>query len=58
MTEKEAHLLDMFRSLDKYEQNIIIGKVSELILNKRKEKIHFFENARVKYYPVVFVYIF
>ncbi len=38
MTEKETHLLDMFRNLDRYEQNIIVGKASELILNKKKRK--------------------
>nr|WP_312579612.1 hypothetical protein [Sedimentibacter sp.] len=37
MTEKESELLGVFRHLDKYEQNIIIGKISELILNKKKE---------------------
>lgn len=39
MTEKEIELLKMFRSLDKYEQKIIIGKISELVLNKKKRKI-------------------
>lgn len=38
MTEKEIELLKMFRNLDKYEQKIIIGKISELILNKKKER--------------------
>jgi len=37
MTKREADLLEMFRMLGKYEQNIIIGKISELILNKKKE---------------------
>ena len=36
MTEKEAKLLGIFKLLDRYEQNIIIGKISELILNKKK----------------------
>lgn len=39
MTEKEKELLKMFRNLDIYEQKIIIGKISELILNKKKEKL-------------------
>lgn len=43
MTEKEIELLKMFRNLDRYEQNIIIGKISELILNKKKRKIYFME---------------
>lgn len=43
MTEKEIELLKMFRTLDRHEQNIITGKISELILNKKKRKIHFME---------------
>ncbi|WP_440977680.1 hypothetical protein [Sedimentibacter sp. LTW-03] len=57
MTEKEALLLDMFRRLNRYEQNIIIGKISELILNGRRKKINFFEGEQVKYIPVVFVFV-
>lgn len=38
MTEKEIELLKMFRNLDRHEQNIIIGKISELILNKKKRE--------------------
>lgn len=41
MTERENELLKMFRNLDKHEQNIIIGKISELILNKKKRKDSF-----------------
>lgn len=41
MTERETDLLEMFRMLGKYEQNIIIGKISELILNKKKESLIF-----------------
>ena len=36
MTEKESYLLELFRNLDRHEQNIVIGKISELILNKKK----------------------
>ena len=43
MTEKEADLLGMFRLLDRYEQNIITGNISELILNKKKESSIFLE---------------
>jgi len=43
MTEKEAELLGMFRLIDRYEQNIIIGNISELILNKKKESSIFLE---------------
>ncbi len=42
MTEKEIELLKIFRSLDRYEQNIVIGKASELILNKKKREDLFF----------------
>ena len=41
MTEKESYLLELFRSLDRYEQNIIMGKISELILNKKKREDKF-----------------
>jgi len=42
MTEKEAELLEMFRKLDRHEQRIIIGKVSELVVNKKKREALFF----------------
>ncbi len=58
MTEKELELLEMYRNLDRHEQNIIVGNISELILNKKKEKISFFEDVRIRYYPVVFIFIF
>lgn len=58
MTEREATLLEMFRILDRCEQNIILGKMSELILNKKNQKINFFEDVKIKYYPIVFIYIF
>jgi hypothetical protein len=41
MTEKEILMLAMFRNLNRYEQNIIIGKISELILNKKKREDKF-----------------
>ena len=41
MTEKEIRMLAMFRNLNRYEQNIIIGKISELILNKKKREDKF-----------------
>ncbi|WP_326910633.1 hypothetical protein [Sedimentibacter sp. MB31-C6] len=43
MTEKELELLEMFRMLNKCEQNIISGKVSELVLNKKKGSSIFLE---------------
>lgn len=42
MTDKEAEFLEMFRKLDRHEQRIIIGKVSELMLNKKKRETLFF----------------
>lgn len=57
MTEREKRLLEMFKNLDRHEQNVIIGKVSELVMNNKKEKIHFFDNVRV-IYPIVFVFVF
>jgi hypothetical protein len=47
MTEKEAELLGMFKDLDKYEKNIIIGKISELILNKKKESSLFLRKRKL-----------
>jgi hypothetical protein len=41
MTEKEILMLAMFRNLNRYEQNIVIGKISELILNKKKREGEF-----------------
>ena len=41
MTEKEILMLAMFRNLNRYEQNIVIGKISELILNKKKREDEF-----------------
>jgi hypothetical protein len=41
MTEKEIHMLAMFRNLNRYEQNIVIGKISELVLNKKKREDEF-----------------
>ena len=57
MTEKEIELLNMFRNLDRHEQNIVIGKISELVLNKKKENINFNWDSKIKYYPVVFVFV-
>ncbi len=57
MTEREKRLLEMFKNLDRHEQNVIIGKVSELVMNNKKEKIHFFDNVRV-IYPIVSVFVF
>ncbi len=56
MTEREKRLLEMFKNLDRHEQNVIIGKASELALNNKKEKIHFFDDVKV-IYPIVFVFI-
>lgn len=47
MTEKEEELLGIFRRLDMYEQNIIIGKISELILNKKKESSIFLRKGKL-----------
>ncbi len=58
MTEKETYMLEMFRSLDRHEQNIIMGKISEMILNRKREKISFFESVDIKRHPMVFVFIF
>ena len=58
MTEKESYLVELFRSLDRYEQNIIIGKISELILNRKRGKKHYFDEKNIKYIPVVFVFIY
>ena len=41
MTEKEILMLAMFRNLNRYEQNIVIGKISELVLNKKKREDEF-----------------
>jgi len=38
ISEEESELLEDFRLLDKYEQNIILGKISEIIYNKNIEK--------------------
>lgn len=38
ISEDEEELLEDFRLLDKYEQNIILGKISEIIYNKNIEK--------------------
>ena len=38
LTEEELELLEDFRQLNKYEQNIIMGKISEMIYNKNIEK--------------------
>lgn len=37
VTQQEAELLEDFRLLNKHEQNIIIGKISEIIYNKNIE---------------------
>ena len=37
LTEEELELLEDFRLLNKYEQNIIMGKISEMIYNKNIE---------------------
>lgn len=47
MTEMEAKLLGIFRHLDKYEQNIIIGKISDLILNKKKQSVSFLRKRKL-----------
>lgn len=38
LTKEEIELLKDFRLLDKYEQNVIIGKISEMIYNKSVEE--------------------
>lgn len=38
LTNEESELLEDFRLLNKYEQNVIIGKISELIYNKNIER--------------------
>lgn len=38
ITPEESELLEDFRLLNKYEQNIIMGKISEMIYNKTIEK--------------------
>jgi hypothetical protein len=58
MTEQENELLRMFRNLDKYEQSIIIGKITEILYTKmcgKKGRV-IWENE-IRYYPVIFVYI-
>ncbi|MGD9566862.1 MAG: hypothetical protein AB7V48_00830 [Sedimentibacter sp.] len=57
MTERETDLLEMFRMLGKYEQNIIIGKISELILNKKKESLIFLRKMRLGI-CLLFLYLF
>ncbi|WP_440977681.1 helix-turn-helix domain-containing protein [Sedimentibacter sp. LTW-03] len=37
ITPEESELLEEFRLLNKYEQNIIIGKISEMLYNKNIE---------------------
>ncbi len=37
ISTEEVELLEDFRQLDKYEQNIIIGRISEMIYNKNIE---------------------
>ena len=41
MTEKEILMLAMFRNLNRYEQNIVLGKIREVILNKKKREGEF-----------------
>lgn len=38
LSKEEAELLESFMLLNKYEQNIIMGKISEMIYNKKFEK--------------------
>ncbi|WP_326907840.1 helix-turn-helix domain-containing protein [Sedimentibacter sp. MB31-C6] len=38
LTVSESELLKEFRTLDKYEQNIIKGKISEMIYNKNNNR--------------------
>jgi len=38
ITHEESELLEDFRLLNKYEQNIIMGKISEMIYNKSLER--------------------
>jgi len=38
ISQEESELLEDFRLLNKYEQNVIIGKISELIYNKNIER--------------------
>lgn len=56
MTKDENHLLELFRLLDKNEREIIIGKTSELLYNRKQKKLDFSENEKVKYYPVVYLF--
>ncbi|WMJ77835.1 helix-turn-helix transcriptional regulator [Sedimentibacter sp. MB35-C1] len=37
ITPEESELLEEFRLLNKYEQNIIVGKISEILYNKNIE---------------------
>ena len=54
MTSREKELLTIFRGLDEHEQNMIIGKVSEFVLHKKNLN---FIDTKIKYYPVVLVFI-
>lgn len=40
MTDKEKELLLIFRNLNQYEQSVFLGKISEMILNKKKRKVN------------------
>lgn len=55
MTKEESQLLELFRLLDKTEQKIIIGRMSEMLCTKKK-KIDFLDGKEIKYYPVVYMF--
>ncbi|GEM_PF-1210558 len=56
MTKEESQLLELFRLLDKTEQKIIIGRISEMLCTKKRKKIDSSQNEKIKYYPVVYVF--
>jgi hypothetical protein len=58
MTEQESELLRMFRNLDRHEQSIIMGKLTEILYAKicGKKNCRIWHNE-IKYYPIIFVYI-
>lgn len=38
LTDREKEMLMIFQSLDNHEQNIVLGEISEFVLNKKKLK--------------------
>jgi hypothetical protein len=57
MTNKEKELLTIFRGLDEREQKMVIGRVSEFVLHKQNLDFTDFTDNKVKYYPMILVFI-